>query len=183
MIPAGYMAKRIAKRPDWLANSKVADIYSVSSCTSNGFGDYFQFRKPNRHGLFDSPESIQTVAAEMHADLGDTRLFYYEVYEFEFDEDDKNWKPISPEICLSTSVRVPTQKQLEGFDVVTDEGFGPDHSPLSCNSLAEEIPTNLHCLFSSFEEAKASVDSGGFEHSEPGPLRIFGVYSVDWRNG
>jgi len=32
MIPVGYMAKRVIKKPDWLKATNVIDVYSVSSC-------------------------------------------------------------------------------------------------------------------------------------------------------
>jgi hypothetical protein len=35
-------------------------------------------------------------------------------------------------------------------------------------------------LFSSFDEAKAHLERGAFNNSEPGPYRIFAVYSVGW---
>jgi hypothetical protein len=31
MIPAGYMAKRVSRRPDWAKAAQVADIYSLSA--------------------------------------------------------------------------------------------------------------------------------------------------------
>jgi hypothetical protein len=53
-------------------------------------------------------------------------------------------------------------------------------SPPSRNALAEELQTNSHCLFKSFEEAETSLNQGVFEAAEPGPYRIFAAYSVDW---
>jgi hypothetical protein len=59
-------------------------------------------------------------------------------------------------------------------------GNAPEHSPLSCNSIAEDVPTNSHCLLATFEEAETALNKGVFEDGEPGPYRIFAVYSVDW---
>ncbi len=39
MVPAGYMAKRIAKPAD-LHGASVVDVYSVSSHVSENFADY-----------------------------------------------------------------------------------------------------------------------------------------------
>jgi hypothetical protein len=52
--------------------------------------------------------------------------------------------------------------------------------PLSCDSLATEVETNQHCLLSSFERAQQLFEEGAFEHAEPGPYRIFAVYSTEW---
>lgn len=178
------MAKRVELRPDWLSAACVTDVYSLSGCISADFTNYVPLWKHNGYWLFDSPELIRAVADENQTTLNDTRLFYYEVYEHEYDDEESAWKPFLPDPSLSTNVRVPTRKQLEGFDVVTFWAHSsPECSPLSCNALAKDIPTNAHCLFASFDEAKVRIDSGGFGHSEPGPYRIFAVYSVDWPNG
>jgi hypothetical protein len=72
-------------------------------------------------------------------------------------------------------------RRLEGFDVVTFwAGNAPECSPLSCNSLAEKLPTNTHCLLASFEEARMRLEDGTLLSGEAGPYRIFAVYSVDW---
>jgi len=43
MVPAGYMAKRVVARPDWLPAERVSSIYSVSGCVSENFADYINF--------------------------------------------------------------------------------------------------------------------------------------------
>jgi hypothetical protein len=179
MVPAGYMAKRVSTRPGWLMAPHVADVYSVSGCQSENFGDYINRWKHNGYWLFDSPEIIQTVAKEMGIDLQATSLFYYEVYEKQLDKGE--WQSFGPESAFVTKVLPPPTKRLEGFDVVTFWAkTSPECSPLSCNSMAEELRTNQHCLFESFAEAEAALNSGAFKDAEPGPYRIFAVYSVDW---
>jgi hypothetical protein len=179
MIPAGYMAKRVVKRPDWLKAEQVVDVYSVSGCISENFTDYIQHWKHNGHWLFDSPEIIRPVAEKDGVPLEGTQLFYYEVYEQEFDGE--SWQHFGADPSFSTSVVIPETKQLAGFDVVTFYArSSPECSPLSCNSLADELPANSHCLLDSFKEAKRRLDEGGFTRSEPGPYRIFAVYTVQW---
>ena len=181
MLPAGYLAKRIAMKPDWLRAQQVTDIYSVSGCVSEAFADYVDYWKHNGFWLFDSPEVIQNVAQENSIDLGGTALFYYEVYEQEFDGD--TWHPYEPDPSFKTSVVVPIAKRFEGFDVVTFACRAlPECSPLSCNHLAEELSTNSHCLFKFFSDAEKYVTIGAFNDSEPGPYRIFSVSSVKWAN-
>jgi hypothetical protein len=43
MIPAGYMAKRVSNKPDWLKVDTVIDIYAVSDCVSDDFADYINY--------------------------------------------------------------------------------------------------------------------------------------------
>jgi hypothetical protein len=177
MIPAGYLAKRIFTKPDWLSAQQVIEIHSVSGCVSEAFADYVDFWKHNGFWLFDSPEIIKGIAQEHSIDLAGTTLFYYEVYESEFDG--TAWRPYGADPSFITNVLVPIDKRLEGFDVVTFWNKNlPECSPLSCNHLADEIPTNPYCLLSSFNDAKKYLEEGAFNNSEPGPYRIFSVFSV-----
>ncbi|MGH9516020.1 MAG: hypothetical protein ACRD3P_10130 [Terriglobales bacterium] len=179
MIPAGYMAKRVSKRPDWLRALQVSDVYSVSGCVSEDFADYINYWKHNGYWFFNSPDLIRSVAQENGIDLSGTSLFYYEVYEKEFDGE--NWLQFEPEASFRTDVMGRSAKVLGGFDVVNFTArTTPECSPLSCNSMAEEIRTNAHCLLPSFDEAYTLVNDGAFNNSEPGPYRIFAVYSTSW---
>ena len=179
MIPVGYMAKRVRPKPDWLQAPQVIDIYSVSTCQSEDFADYILYWKHNGYWFFDSPGIIKSVAKEHSIQLAGTSLFYYEVYETEFDGE--SWHTFSPELSFPTNVVPPSNKQLEGFDVVNFTArSSPECSGLSCSSLAKNLHTNAHCLFASFSEAERNVSRGAFNESEPGPYRIFSVYSVDW---
>lgn len=181
MIPVGYMAKNVAARPDWLKASLVNDIYSVSSCISDNFTDYINYWKHNGYWLFDTPITIWDIAKQNSLDISNAMLFFYEVYELEFDADKNSWIPFDPESSFVTEVTKPGEKTLEGYDVVTFSGHtSPECSPLSCNALATELETNEHCLLPSLEKAKEFLDAGKFKNSEPGPYRIFAVYTVQW---
>ncbi len=171
------MAKRVQK-PKGFNMDRVVEVYSVGGCVNDDFADYINFWKHNGYWLFDSPEIIRTVAKENAISLEGAQFFYYEVYEKEFDG--KIWSAYEPEASFATNVAQPSAKVLEGFDVVTFYcRNAPEHSPLSCNGLAKRISTNPHCLLNSFEEAFAALNEGAFEKSEPGPYRIFAVYSVE----
>jgi hypothetical protein len=179
MIPVGYLAKRSCSKPEGFNMADVVDVFSVSSDVNDNFADYINFWQHNGYWLFDSPEVIKSVGSEYGIPLEGTKLFFYEAYELEFTGTE--WRPFSPELSIPTNVTRPLKKTLEGFDVVTfSAGNSPECSPLSCNGLADKIPTNPHCLIESFEYAKSALDWGEFNGCEPGPYRIFAVYSVDW---
>ena len=179
MIPVGYIYKRVVARPEWLKASAVSDVYSLSGCISEDFADYINYWKHNGYWLFDSPQIMEDMAKNEGLDLSGTTLFFYEAYEYEFDEDSKEWSALKSEPSFVTDVLVPTKKHLEGFDVATfTVHTSPECSPLSCNSLATTIPVNQHCLFNTFAEAKEALEGGLFENSEPGPYRIFAVYTL-----
>jgi len=177
MTPAGYMAKRVVNRPDWLHSGRVSSIYSLSGCISEDFTDYIDCWKHNGYWLFDSPAEIIDVAHEKKVDLADTVLFFYEVHEQEFNEG--KWTPFEPETSFHTNVKIPEKTVLEGYDVVNfTVRTSPECSPLSCNGLADEVETNSRCLLDSLERAQHLLENGTFNNSEPGPYRIFAVYSV-----
>ena len=177
MVPAGYMAKRVIA-PEGMGLERVSSIYSVSGCIAENFTDYINYWKHNGYWFFDSPEMIIDIAREHSIDLAGTVLFFYEVHELEFDGE---WTLFEPEASFGTDVNVPEAKALEGYDVVTFSAeTSPECSPLSCNGLAAKVPTNTRCLLESFEEARRLLENGTFDHSEPGPHRIFAVYSVAW---
>jgi hypothetical protein len=172
------MYKHVESRPDWLAAGRVGDIYSLSGCISAPFADYINHWKHNGYWLFNSPAEMRLLAKEMSVSLVGTKLFYYEAYEQEYDEDAKTWAPYDPEPSFITNVALPKHKELEGYDVTTfTVHTSPECSPLSCNSLAVTIPTNWHCLFNTFDEARAALERGDFNDSEPGPFRIIAVHS------
>jgi len=183
MIPMGYMAKRTEGSPGWTKPSQVLDVYSVNDCVNDDFADFVDYWKHNCWWFFDSPEVIQSVARENSIDLEGTKLFYYEAHELELA--DSAWRPFSPGPPVEAPAHVipSLKKQLEGFDVVivwAENSPVPEHSPLSCQGLAEKLRTNAHCLFETFDEAHAALDTGKFDGCEPGARRIFAVYSVDW---
>ena len=181
MISAGYMAKIVERSPDWLAAPNVNDIYSVSACISNDFADYINYWQHNGYWLFDNPEIIRRIAKQNSIKLDNAQLFYYEIYEYQFDEIAREWKAFTPESSFVLDVKKPVSPSLEGFDVVSfSAGTSSECSPLSCNSLSEQIQTNTHCLLSTLEEAKKLLEIGAFLECEPGPYRIFSVYTLEW---
>jgi hypothetical protein len=178
MRPIGYLYKRVALRPDWLKAPEVDDIYSLSGCISQDFADYINYWKHNGFWLFDSPAIIRSLAVEHAISLEGSTLFYYESHEEEYDA--TAWKPFEPEASFVTNVLAPREKALEGYDVTTfSVHTSPECSPLSCNNVAGTIPTNRHCLFHSFEEAKSAIEADVFKNTEPGPYRIIAVYTVN----
>jgi len=181
MIPVGYMAKRISARPQWLNAGRVHDLYSVSNCISKDFTDYIGHWKHNGYWFFDTPATIRDLAKDNGIDLIGTTLFFYEAHDRQFDDTTGQWVAFEPERAFTTQVTVPHRKILQGFDVVTfSVGTSAECSPLSCNALAAEVETNAHCLLASLDQAQQLLEGGVFKNTEPGPCRIFVVYSLDW---
>jgi hypothetical protein len=178
-IPAGYLYKLVAKRPAWIgAAPHVCKIHSVSSCLSENFADYMAHWQHNGFWLFDSPAAMYVVAQAENVDLRPLTLFYYELHPFEFDETARSWTTFAPDGPVQ--VVPPKAKTLSGFDVCSfSQRNLPECSPLSCNSLCEDLAVNQNCLFDSIEAAKAALENGAFDQAEQGPFRIVAVYMVD----
>lgn len=177
--PIGYLYKQVAEKPDWLKAKQVSGIYSLSNCISDSFSDYINYWRHNGYWLFDSPIIMEEIALAETLSLKDHHLFYYEAYEKEFDPEIKCWNYFAPEPSFDTNIELPSIKSLEGFDVVSFFCHtSPECSPLSCNALAEELDTNQHCLFDSFDTARQALEQGLFDNSEPSPFRIIAVYSI-----
>jgi hypothetical protein len=183
MTPAGYLYKRVSARPAWTgAVHHIAEIHSVSSCISQDFGDYIQHWQHNGFWLFDNPDTLTAIATAEHADLRALTLFYYEIYPLEFDEVARNWSPIVP--AAPVHVVPPTAKVLSGYDVCSfSQRNRPECSPLSCNQLCEKLPVNRYCLFDTLDAARSALTAGAFDHSEPGPFRIFAVFTANLETG
>jgi hypothetical protein len=179
MRPIGYMYKRVSGVPVGLNVPRVSDVYSLSAHVSEDFADYIDYWRHNGYWLFDSPAIIQALAKEHSISLDGLKLFFYEAHELQFDDTLDAWVPFQAEATLETNIQPPATCTLEGFDVATySAGASPECSPLSCNGLAAEVPTNSHCLFPSFELAVRALEDGRFKNTEPGPYRVIGVYSV-----
>jgi len=180
MIPAGYMSKNVAARPEWLKADGVEDVCAVSGCVSPAFADYIPFWKHNGYWFFNAGSDIEQLCRQQGIDAAGATLFYYEVFEKEFDEDARSWSAFEPEPSFPTQVQKPEHAELLGYDVTSfTVRTSPECSPLSCNSLATDMPVNRHCLFDRFEQAVEALEAGQFDNSEPGPFRIFAVYRVE----
>ena len=173
-----------------LEADNVKDIFSAGHCgggTAPPFADYINFGKHNGYWLFNSPQTMEEIAAPEIIDLSDMTLFYYEYYELQFDRNDdpgnpnhvEGWSAIECSSDFFTEVVSPSQKSLAGYDVTEHMYKGaPECSLLSCSNLASRFQVNEHCLFETFDLAKTALESGAFHEKEPGPYRIVAVYLV-----
>ena len=178
-----YKKVEITANLEWFYSDYVKAVYSVSRCISNNFADYINYWKHNNFWFFDTPVPMEEIAAEESLNLAGMTLFYYEVYENQYNDKTRHWEPIQFERIFPEPPNVipPKEKRLEGFDVVSySRSTDPECSPLSCNGLCEEIPVNPYCLFDTFDETKNALDRRVFTYPncEPGPYRIFAVYTV-----
>ena len=178
MTSNGYMYKNVRIRPDWIKNNSVNDIYSVSNCVSEDFDDWLDEWKHNGYCLFDSPEIMESIAEKKGIDMSQMKLFFYKASAKQWGENGQELERHSPGKPLP-NVQVPKETKLEGYDVASIDEYGAGRcSPLSCNSLAETIKVNKHCLLDSYDEALRLIESGDLLGCDFEPYRIFEVHSV-----
>jgi hypothetical protein len=169
----GYMAKRIAQRPDWLAASSVIEICSVSDCISKpaeGWTEAWEDGRLNAWGLFHSPEEAEKLVPEATASEYD--IFAYELELVRYVEG------IREEIAVQTPGEIlpATGFRVIGYDVVSGElgGFF-ECSPLSCNSWSEEVETNEYCLVDGSDRAHKLAAVAEASGCEPGDYFVVRV--------
>lgn len=187
MIPAGYLLKRTVPPPGWLQSgvSHVSEVCSVSNCVNENVVDPSDSWMHNGFGLANDPELLWTIAREGGVDLSGCKLFFYSAYEFELESDgwtfdSLQWQATTraPSSTIPDNVTIPggdVSLELLGYDVVVFGDF-LEHSPLSCNSIAQQLQVNRYCLFNSFEESKGAIESCKFgDGCEEGTYKIFSV--------
>lgn len=187
MVPAGYLVKRVAPPPGWLGRGGLVDVCSVSDCVNTNVVDVQKVWCYNGFGVANEPGLLWAMAALDEQAATEVTLFYYEAYEEEIESDGwtldpGGWRALSEIAPCDVTNVVPPPPSLVvtpiGYDVVV---FGDllEHSPLSCNSIAETHPVNEHCLFDTLQAAKAAIETGVFGGGcEQGVYRIFSVSKV-----
>jgi len=187
MVPAGYLLKRVAVTPAWFPTTGLVDVCSVADCVNENVVDLQRVWRHNGYGVANDPRELWSLAALAESDAAECTLFYYEVYEKEIESDGWTfepdaWRPLSKiDSGVEGDVVAPSSTlalDLLGFDVVVFGDF-LEHSPLSCNSVAEAGRVNRHCLFDTQEDARAAIETGLFGGGcEEGVYRIFSVSKV-----
>lgn len=188
MIPAGYLLKRVKPPPDWLGTPNIIDVCSLSDCVNDNVVDLQAVWKHNAFGLANDPKTLCELADSDVHDLKGSTFFYYEAYAYEIESDGwefdpKAWRPVTPvpSASVSTAVSPPTpplKATVISYDVVT---FGDvlEHSPMSYNSVAKDLPVNETCFLASLDAAKDAINAGAFGGGrEEGVYKIFSVASV-----
>jgi hypothetical protein len=166
---AGYFPKRITLKDDWLKAPQVKEIWSVSTCISEGPASWIDRWQHNELWLFDTVALADSVI--LPAERAEFRILAYRVWDRMFDE--------GRDADLAAEVKTLLGPD-EGFTPVGFDAVEWAHhqfgcSPLSCNGGAETIPTNEACLFQTLEDALAGAKAFSTGNWEPGPYAVVEV--------
>jgi hypothetical protein len=170
---AGYFAKRITQRPEWLKATSVREICSASSCISSGPDGWLDGWLHNEFGWFNrAADALGVIPPDQR---GAYRLFAYRLYPALLRGGDQHTFPVPSDVHPEP---IPPAFVSLGFDSISKSMpsvLGFECSPLSCNSMATEIAANEYCLFDSLDSAIAGATRFSIEQPEPGDYYIVEV--------
>jgi hypothetical protein len=173
MIDAGFFARRVPPRPEWLRAEAVREICSVSTCVSEGAPGWIERWRHNGCGWFNTIADARHVIPAGEFDA--YRLFGYRVYHQQFADGGRFAAALPDDVRPDA---VPAHFRSLGFDAASRTAadvLGFECSPLSCNGMAAEIPTNEHCLLPTLDQAIAVAERFSREYPEPGDYFVIEV--------
>lgn len=182
----GYRVKRPwTPDPQWWPEGagRVERVCSVSDCLAEppqGWVERWDFNRASCYAT--EQEALATVPAGTQDAFA---LFAYWLVPVTRDGEGQT-REVSPEDVFPASLPplppeptdLPGYRSL-GYDVVGVQGLGSigfECSPLSCNSMAQEIPVNRSCLIDELEEAlQVAQRFNGGDGVEPGDYVVVKV--------
>jgi hypothetical protein len=173
VIDAGYFAKHVQPRPDWIRTAAVREICSVSDHISEAPDGWVDRWLHNQFGWFNRiSDALGVVPEEQRAVF---QVFAYRVHPEVFRPDGRVPLVVPSDVKPDP---IPASFQSLGFDSVNKsmpdvQGF--ECSPHSCNGMDEECPVNEFCLFATLDEAIAGAVRFAFEQPEPGDYYVVEV--------
>ena len=190
MLPAGYLLKNVVPPPEWFRTgaNHIKDICNVADCVIDNVVDVQKAWKHNSFGVANSPDVLWSLTKSAGVSANGAKLFYYTAFEDELEPcdwifDASSWRPRSPALSVGVedAVEIPAGINAMspiGYDVVVLDDF-LEHSPLLCNSAAERLQVNEHCLLPSLQAAVKAINDGSFEGCEEGIYTVFAVYLIN----
>ena len=165
----GYFPRRCIRPGNWHAAPQVTAICSVSSCINDVPRGWLKHWLHNEWGFYNTHrDSLAVIPPE---ETG-YEILAYRLLPVRFH------KGLSQPLSINgvAPEPLPASYQSLGYDIVnkTDSAFC-ECSPLSCNSLAQDIPVNACCLVDTLEVAVALARKFSREEPEPGPYFVIEV--------
>lgn len=181
MIDAGFFAKQIKLKPEFLGALGVREICSVSECISSGPENWITLWLHNDLGWFNRmSDALRAIPPGQGSHY---RLFAYRIYPEVFTA--RGRVPLTvPENVKPEPISGEFRRL--GFDSASKSMqtvLGLECSPLSCNGMAAEIAANEFCLFHELNEAIAGAERFAAEQPEPGDYYVIEVLEGAFERG
>jgi hypothetical protein len=177
MIDAGFFAKRVEQKPEFLRAPGVREICSVSECISAGPEKWIELWLHNDLGWFNRiADAVRAIPAGEESRY---RLFAYRIHPDVFTKSGRVPLVIPQNVQPEP---IPGEFRLLGFDSANksmEAVLGLECSPLSCNSMAEEMAVNEFCLFAELAAAIAGAERFAAEQPEPGDYYVIEVLVLE----
>jgi len=166
----GYFPKKSEVPKEWSASRAVSQICSVSHCIASAPPGWIDHWQHNEWGFFNTPMDARSVVP---SGADGFSMFAYRLLPVRFIDagnerlgiDELPVEPLTSEVISL------------GFDVtnkdVCSTVFGC--SPLSCTSMAQEIPVNQFCLLHDLKQAVEVAERFSRGECEPGPYYVLEV--------
>lgn len=162
---AGYFPKPAAVPDGWPAAARVDEICSVSTCLNAPPAGWIHRWLHNELGFFNTRADARAVGPGL-------ALFAYRLWPFRFAEGRLEALAV-PHLAVEP---LSADFVSLGFDAVSKSASSFfECSPLSCNTMALEIPVNRFCLVDSRPEAAALAERFSRGNQEPGPYHVLEV--------
>ena len=173
VIDAGYFAKQIVPRPEWLQAPLVREICSASNCVSHAPDDWVHRWLHNEFGWFN--RVTDAVAVIPPDQRGTYRLFAYRMFPAVFRggnrrtilvPSDVHADPIPPTF-LSLGLTASTSSWSQSWALNVRR--------FRATPWRRRIMTNQYCLFGSLDEAISGATRFSIEQPEPGDYYVVEV--------
>lgn len=170
----GFLARKVAPRPDFLVHAPIDDVCSVSEHVSPSAPDRIERGAHNSAGYYDTEALAWSTVPEGEADA--YTLFAYRAVPLRFDDDCEPWSPADEWPGLPAHTDLSPYAPI-GYDIV-NSSFGEwfECSPLSCNGIANQYAVNRHCLV---DDVEAAMELGRLFAGEHLPVEPGSYFVVE----
>ena len=179
----GFRAKQPwVPQPGWYEGGakNVELVCSVADCLAEPPPGWIERWDFNRAGCYSTEaEALATVPEGSREDFV---LFAYWVLPVTVTKDGREVPVSAGELFSPDLPPLPASETVAGyvsigFDVAapTESVTGFEHSPLSCNLMAQEIAVNRYCLIERLEDALVVARRFNAEQPEPGEYIVVQV--------
>ncbi len=166
---AGYQARILAVRPNWLGDTRVQRIASVSTCTSE---DPAEQMARNALGWFDTPDAARAACPARPTPI---EIHGYRVLDVAW----RDAKAQPSTLPRTSAAPIPSGWRLLGYDAVSRDFTNAfECSPLACNHRSVDFAVNADCLLPDLGAAIAAAeDFCRGDNAEPGTYYVVEVWS------
>lgn len=179
----GFRARQPWTPPSGWASGQsthVERVCSVADCLAQPPAGWVERWDFNRAGCYST--EAEALAAVPEGRRGDFELFAYWVASVSVGKDGQEVPVNAPSLFSPDLPPLPLEADTRGYTVIgydvaapARSSYGFEHSPLSCNQMAQEMAVNRYCLIERLEDALAAARRFNAEQPEPGEFIVVQV--------